>query len=955
MQWTTLRRRAFGLAVAAAIAVSGDRAGATQFGITGLLTTGSHAVEISPITGVERGGIAVSSSQVFFTGKVSTGRFALADLSGGTALGELRDFLVHDLATGKVYVLADQSGPLSKFDSIQYVVSRLLEVDGNTGALTGTSIALSEATSLVSRAGLFSGWGRVIIQNYYTGAVTNIDLPSGTVTNLGVLEREFSEEVHVVQRCWAQFGGLDYWGVAEQIGSELWIAYAETPQTIVRRRVPDGFRRVIATLSNVDTCGFTLSPSNNRWYFEFEGASDFGAGTAMLAYADATWSDSFPDGDGDGTIDDFDNCPLIGNVGQSDCDHDTLGDTCDPDTVDPDGDGFDSACDNCPTTPNPDQHNNDGDTYGTACDSCFGPGPDDTDGDGDCDGFDNCNTVPNPGQEDTNGDGVGDACSPQVAISSIMSSGNDLVVGASASSPTALPLSGVVSICDGTDVTDLSFTWLGSACGFIDMDLIVNGIDALSIAGPVPCMIPLCGAQVATVSVPATLLSPGVNTLGIRKNYVAQHDAIALLAWAYATVTTSGEAHRVELFDAGGGNDYDNPDICSQDSAGITLEMHAPTPFLCDTVATASWSESLPLCGLDLSGLANQSYDLVVSAGDGVVAAPSKAIAAFTYTGESDLFINSDCSDGNPCTLDCDEGGGNCSHEPANMGRVCRTAVGVCDAAETCDGTTRACPGDAPAPASTVCRAAAGACDLAETCDGVTNICPGDDSRPHGTDCSDGQFCNGAEQCVAGPCQPAASPCPLACEESGDRCVSACPPTAHTGCKTAGRSMLIRRDHIDDAKDRLLWKWLMGESTALEDFGDPHDTADYAFCLYGGASESLLPGGEIRIPRSSRWGPLGDSGWKYADTEALEDGAQKLTLKISAENRSKAMLTGLGKELPNSVLPLAESNLPVVAQLLNTETSTCLESRFEAGGVLRNEDGVLKAKAPPWREAQPAR
>ena len=73
-----------------------------------------------------------------------------------------------------------------------------------------------------------------------------------------------------------------------------------------------------------------------------------------------------------------------------------------PDT---DGDGVLDDADNCPAVPNPDQADSDGDGIGDACEE----GPD-TDGDGVLDDADNCPTVPNPDQADSDGDGVGDAC-----------------------------------------------------------------------------------------------------------------------------------------------------------------------------------------------------------------------------------------------------------------------------------------------------------------------------------------------------------------------------------------------------------------------------------------------------------------------------------------------------------------------------------------------------------------
>jgi len=58
------------------------------------------------------------------------------------------------------------------------------------------------------------------------------------------------------------------------------------------------------------------------------------------------------DFDGDGIIDEDDNCPTVYN----------------PDQSDVDGDGHGDVCDNCPETPNPDQSDSDGDGIGDACD-----------------------------------------------------------------------------------------------------------------------------------------------------------------------------------------------------------------------------------------------------------------------------------------------------------------------------------------------------------------------------------------------------------------------------------------------------------------------------------------------------------------------------------------------------------------------------------------------------------
>mgnify|MGYP002623072879 FL=1 len=70
-----------------------------------------------------------------------------------------------------------------------------------------------------------------------------------------------------------------------------------------------------------------------------------------------------------------------------DCNANGLPDECDPDG---DGDGTTDACDNCPVIANADQADGDADGVGDACD--------------------NCPTIKNASQEDSDGNGVGDAC-----------------------------------------------------------------------------------------------------------------------------------------------------------------------------------------------------------------------------------------------------------------------------------------------------------------------------------------------------------------------------------------------------------------------------------------------------------------------------------------------------------------------------------------------------------------
>jgi len=106
-------------------------------------------------------------------------------------------------------------------------------------------------------------------------------------------------------------------------------------------------------------------------------------------------------------------------------------------------------------------------------------------------------------------------------------------------------------------------------------------------------------------------------------------------------------------------------------------------------------------------------------------------------------------SDGNPCTLDhCDGSSVTCQHPAGNAGATCRAAAGVCDTAETCDGSSNACPADTFQASTVECRSSTGDCDVAENCTGASPTCPADAPAPDGTSCD-----NGGGMCAAGVCE----------------------------------------------------------------------------------------------------------------------------------------------------------------------------------------------------------
>jgi uncharacterized protein (TIGR03382 family) len=130
---------------------------------------------------------------------------------------------------------------------------------------------------------------------------------------------------------------------------------------------------------------------------------------------------------------------------------------------------------------------------------------------------------------------------------------------------------------------------------------------------------------------------------------------------------------------------------------------------------------------------------------------------------------------------------GTCGFVPA--GRTCRASAGPCDVAETCTGSSAACPADSFMPATTVCRASVGPCDVAETCTGTSAACPADGfasvtmvCRASVGPCDVAETCTGTSAAcppdgfasVTTVCRAAAGECDL--PEFCDGATAACPP-----------------------------------------------------------------------------------------------------------------------------------------------------------------------------------
>ena len=167
------------------------------------------------------------------------------------------------------------------------------------------------------------------------------------------------------------------------------------------------------------------------------------------------------------------------------------------------------------------------------------------------------------------------------------------------------------------------------------------------------------------------------------------------------------------------------------------------------------------------------------------------------------------CTNGVCCDTACNSGCGACNLSgkvgtcsPVASGTTCRASAGVCDVAETCNGTALTCPADGFLTAGTTCRAASGVCDVAETCSGTSAACPANGFAAAGTVCrASAGACDAPETCsgtastcpadalaVAGTvCRPALGACDVAetCSGSSATCPVDLLAAAGTTCAVA--------------------------------------------------------------------------------------------------------------------------------------------------------------------------
>ncbi|MEO9532380.1 MAG: T9SS type A sorting domain-containing protein [Crocinitomicaceae bacterium] len=234
-------------------------------------------------SGDDRGGIAISSNYFYYVGDGNTARIDLDFVGPWTSLPQ-RDGIFSDIETGQLYTLWDgTAGPVGTFLGGDYTISAIAPMDEDLNINSGSVITLSTPIVVNNNSGdfgIFAGEGMAVIWTSQDDQFYQVDLISGTVTNVGTgaLNGYATENIA-------------FWGVAEIYNGELAVSYRSNFGDYIERYViSSGATMTVANFTDVnDLACFTIDPNTNRFYFHHESSStSFGGGSENGGYCDLT-------------------------------------------------------------------------------------------------------------------------------------------------------------------------------------------------------------------------------------------------------------------------------------------------------------------------------------------------------------------------------------------------------------------------------------------------------------------------------------------------------------------------------------------------------------------------------------------------------------------------------------------------------------------------------------------
>jgi glucose/arabinose dehydrogenase len=175
-----------------------------------------------------------------------------------------------------------------------------------------------------------------------------------------------------------------------------------------------------------------------------------------------------------------------------------------------------------------------------------------------------------------------------------------------------------------------------------------------------------------------------------------------------------------------------------------------------------------------------------------------------------------------------------------------------------------------------------------------------------------------------------------------------CPSAPADDCKESlipGSPSLLIRDHpSDDARDRLRWRWLHGEATALEELGNPQTEHSYALCVYdaGGLRSQGGVGAGGTCDGNPCW-TVTSGGFRYDDQTAMAGGLSRIRLRAAGDGAAKVVVKGRGVEL--DVPDLMALASPLTVQLHRGSADACWTAQYSFPPAIENTAELFKDRA----------
>jgi hypothetical protein len=257
------------------------------FQLSTIANTGVVNVNSQVSAGDDHGGIAVTPNYVYYVGNSYTARYT-ADLSSYTTFS-LREGIFSDLASGQLYTFWNTN--YNNFYSSTSITSNINAIRTMDASLNyGSTITLSQSINAGNSSMVFTGSGFVVLYSGNNQHFYKIELPSGTVTDLGAYNLY---NIKVNSESWAS------WGIAECNGTGHSFLLRTATNTVVgttngaitRFDLNSQSFSVASSFSSLNLSSMaciTYSPWHSRWYYQAEYSNSLGSYNENLGYANAT-------------------------------------------------------------------------------------------------------------------------------------------------------------------------------------------------------------------------------------------------------------------------------------------------------------------------------------------------------------------------------------------------------------------------------------------------------------------------------------------------------------------------------------------------------------------------------------------------------------------------------------------------------------------------------------------